>query len=177
MSVLAIVFPCSLHVYATYHGVLSHKDHTLGAHGVTDLVHLLRRDIVDTDDEDAVVLLEERLQLVEVLRLGCRFATHSVLRYRNSLRLVLVLLVRVGGERSDPRRRRKTQVAIVGFAAISVGVPEPPLSGKSGSPGLALKNMSKVVRSTRFIITCSRYAKIMAVALHSVSTSGSICVM
>ena len=98
MSALAIVFPCSLHVYATYHGVLSHKDHTLGAHGVTDLVHLLRRDIVDTDDEDAVVLLEERLQLVEVLRLGCRFATHSVLRYRNSLRLVLVLLVRVRGE-------------------------------------------------------------------------------
>lgn len=53
-----------------YHGVLAHQDDTLTAHGLTNLVHLLRRDIVDADNEDAAVLLEERLQLVEVLALG-----------------------------------------------------------------------------------------------------------
>lgn len=40
------------------HGVLAHEDDTLAAERLTDLVHLLRRDIVDGDDEDALVLLE-----------------------------------------------------------------------------------------------------------------------
>lgn len=52
------------------HGVLSHQDNTLATEGDTDLVHLLGRDIVDTDDEDSVVLIEKRLQLLEVSGLG-----------------------------------------------------------------------------------------------------------
>lgn len=48
-------------------------------------MHLLRRDIVDGDDEDALVLLEQALELVEVAGLGCALAPHSVYaRYRVS---------------------------------------------------------------------------------------------
>lgn len=54
-----------------YHSVLAHQDDTLTAHGDTDLVHLLGRDIVDGDDEDGLVLLEQALELVEVAGLGC----------------------------------------------------------------------------------------------------------
>ena len=62
-----------------YHGVLAHQDHTLPTQGVTDLVHLLRRDIVDFNDEDGLVLGEQALQLVEVAGLGgCFAAPHSV---------------------------------------------------------------------------------------------------
>merc|ERR1712072_167360 len=60
------------------HGVLTHQYDTLTTEGLTDLVHLLGRDIVDLDDEDGLVLLEEVLQLVEVAGLCCRFAPHSV---------------------------------------------------------------------------------------------------
>jgi hypothetical protein len=63
---------------AADHGVLSHEDDTVSAEGVTDLVHLLRRDIVDGDDEDALVLLEERLELLEVDSLGFFLAPHCV---------------------------------------------------------------------------------------------------
>ena len=58
------------------HGVLAHQDDTLAAHRVSNLVHLLRRDIVDGDDEDRSELLEECLQLVEVNGLGCGLAPH-----------------------------------------------------------------------------------------------------
>lgn len=68
---------CSCSV-VTYHGVLTHQYDTLTTEGLTDLVHLLGRDIVDLDDEDGLVLLEEVLQLVEVAGLCCRFAPHSV---------------------------------------------------------------------------------------------------
>ena len=53
----------------TYHGVLAHQDNTLVAEGMSDLVHLLRADIVDLNDEDGAVLLEQALELVEVKRL------------------------------------------------------------------------------------------------------------
>jgi hypothetical protein len=60
------------------HGVLAHQHDTLAAERVADLVHLLRRDIVDGDDEDALVLLEERLELLEVDSLGFFLAPHCV---------------------------------------------------------------------------------------------------
>jgi len=53
------------------HGVLAHQDNGFTTESLTDLVHLLRRDIVDGDDEDGLVSLEKRLQLVEVDGLGC----------------------------------------------------------------------------------------------------------
>lgn len=58
------------------HGVLAHQNDTLAAHRLSDLVHLLRRDIVDTDDENGLVLLKECLELVEVDGLGCGLAPH-----------------------------------------------------------------------------------------------------
>ena len=60
----------------TYHGVLSHQDDTAAAHGLTDLVHLLRRHIVDGHNEDGLVLLEEALELVKVDGLVCGLAPH-----------------------------------------------------------------------------------------------------
>jgi hypothetical protein len=60
------------------HGVLSHENDTLTTKGLTDLVHLLRRDIVDGDDEDGLVVLEKSLKLVEVSGLGFFLAPHCV---------------------------------------------------------------------------------------------------
>jgi hypothetical protein len=40
----------------SYHGVLAHQDNTLTTKGMSNLVHLLGADIVDGDDEDALVL-------------------------------------------------------------------------------------------------------------------------
>ena len=71
---LSLVF---LLVFA-YHGVLAHQHDTLPAQALPDLVHLLRGDIVDGDDEDALVLLEQSLELVEVLGLFRGLAPHSV---------------------------------------------------------------------------------------------------
>lgn len=62
-----------------YHGVLAHQDDTLAAEGLTNLVHLLRRDIVDGDDEDRLVLLEQALELVEVAGLVSALAPHFFL--------------------------------------------------------------------------------------------------
>lgn len=59
-----------------YHGVLAHQDNSLTTKGVSDLVHLLRGDIVNLDDEDGLVLLEQALELVEVAGLVCCFAPH-----------------------------------------------------------------------------------------------------
>lgn len=53
------------------HGVLAHQDNGVTTESVSDLVHLLGRDIVDGDDEDGLVSLKKRLQLVEVSGLGC----------------------------------------------------------------------------------------------------------
>ena len=60
----------------TYHGVLAHQDNTLATETQTNLVHLLRADIVDTDNEDRLVLVEQALELVEVSGLGRRLAPH-----------------------------------------------------------------------------------------------------
>lgn len=55
----------------TYHGVLAHQHNSLLAERLSDLVHLLRADIVDGDDEDGLVLLKQRLELGELeQRLG-----------------------------------------------------------------------------------------------------------
>jgi ABC-type Mn2+/Zn2+ transport system ATPase subunit len=63
---------------AAHHGVLAHEHDALAAERLADLVHLLRRHIVDGDDEDALVLLEEHLELVEVSGLGFFLAPHYV---------------------------------------------------------------------------------------------------
>jgi hypothetical protein len=68
----------SLETAATYHSILSHQHDTLTTQALADLVHLLRGDIVDGDDEDALVLLEEPFELVEVAGLVCGPAPHSV---------------------------------------------------------------------------------------------------
>lgn len=60
----------------TYHGVLAHQDNTLATETQTNLVHLLRADIVDTDNENRLVLVEQALKLVEVSGLGRRLAPH-----------------------------------------------------------------------------------------------------
>jgi hypothetical protein len=62
-----------------YHGVLAHQDDTLATEGLTNLVHLLRRDIVDGDDEDGLVLLEQALELVEIAGLVSALAPHIFL--------------------------------------------------------------------------------------------------
>lgn len=46
---------------------------------MSNLVHLLGADIVDSDNKDAVVLLEETLELVEVASLVFRSAPHIFL--------------------------------------------------------------------------------------------------
>lgn len=60
-----------------YHGVLSHQDNSLAAHRLPDLVHLLRADIVDGDDEDRLVVLEKGAELLEVKGLVLFGAPHS----------------------------------------------------------------------------------------------------
>lgn len=54
-----------------YHGVLSHQDDGFATKGVTDLVHLLRADIVNAHDEDGTILVKKGLELIEVSGLGC----------------------------------------------------------------------------------------------------------
>jgi len=56
---------------AANHGVLAHQDNGITTESLSDLVHLLRRDIVDGDDEDGLVSLKKSLQLIEVSGLGC----------------------------------------------------------------------------------------------------------
>jgi hypothetical protein len=63
----------------TYHGVLAHQDDSLTTEGVSDLVHLLRGDIVDGDDEDGAVLFEQALELVEVAGFVSSLAPHIFL--------------------------------------------------------------------------------------------------
>lgn len=63
----------------SYHGVLSHQDDTLSPERLSDLVHLLRADIVDGDNEDAAILLEKALQLIEIAGLVCGLAPHIFL--------------------------------------------------------------------------------------------------
>ena len=58
------------------HGVLSHQDDTLSTETVTNLVHLLRADIVNNHDEDGPVGLQQALELVKVAGLVCGLAPH-----------------------------------------------------------------------------------------------------
>ena len=53
-------------VVYSHHGVLAHQDNAFTTEGVSNLVHLLGADIVDTDDEDGFVFFEEALELLEV---------------------------------------------------------------------------------------------------------------
>lgn len=46
---------------------------------MANLVHLLRADIVDGDDEDRAVLLQQALELVEIAGLICSLAPHIFL--------------------------------------------------------------------------------------------------
>jgi hypothetical protein len=68
----------SLNTAKTYHSILPHQHDTLTAQALANLVHLLGGDIVDGNDEDAVVLLEKPFELVEVAGLVCGLAPHSV---------------------------------------------------------------------------------------------------
>lgn len=61
-----------------YHGVLAHQDNTLVPESQSDLVHLLRADIVNLNDEDGGIFLEQALELVEVAGL-VRLAPHIFL--------------------------------------------------------------------------------------------------
>lgn len=63
----------------SYHSVLSHQDDTLSTEGLSDLVHLLRADIVNGDNEDAGEFFEETLELVEVAGLVICLAPHIYL--------------------------------------------------------------------------------------------------
>lgn len=62
---------------SSHHGVLAHQDDGLASERGSDLVHLLRRDIVDADDEDRFVLVEQALQLLEVNGFGTGLAPHD----------------------------------------------------------------------------------------------------
>jgi len=66
-------------VTETHHGVLAHQDNAIATERLTDLVHLLRADIVDGDNEDGLVALQQALELVEVAGLVLRFAPHIFL--------------------------------------------------------------------------------------------------
>jgi hypothetical protein len=63
----------------TYHSVLSHQNDTVTTKGLSDLVHLLGADIVDTNDEDGGVLLKEALELLEVASFVFGSAPHIFL--------------------------------------------------------------------------------------------------
>lgn len=53
-----------------YHGVLPHENDTLATETQANLVHLLRADIVDGDNEDGLVFLKKALEPIEVSGLG-----------------------------------------------------------------------------------------------------------
>jgi hypothetical protein len=61
LDILSTNAPYFATLYPPYHSVLSHQNDTASTEGQTDLVHLLRADIVDGDDEDGAVVLEKRL--------------------------------------------------------------------------------------------------------------------
>ena len=62
------------------HGIFAHQNHTadlsFSSQADSDLVHLLRADIVHSHDEDRLVFLQQALQLVEVSSLVCCLAPH-----------------------------------------------------------------------------------------------------
>jgi len=66
----------SISDFVTYHSVLSHQYDGFTTERETNLVHLLRRDIVDCDDEDRLVLLEKSFELVEISSFVSGLAPH-----------------------------------------------------------------------------------------------------
>lgn len=64
----------------TYHRVLSHqhnaRNFTASSQTLSDLVHLLRADIVNRNNEDRFVLFKQGLELVEVDSLVAGSAPH-----------------------------------------------------------------------------------------------------
>ena len=75
---------------AADHGVLAHEDDGLAAERLADLVHLLRADIVDGDDEDCLIFVQQGLELVEVDGLVAGSAPHDFLDVKlGCLRAVL----------------------------------------------------------------------------------------
>jgi hypothetical protein len=104
----------------TYHGVLAHQDNTLASESMSDLVHLLRADIVDLNDEDGLVLLEQALELVEVLRLVAGFGPHFFLWYEaGCLRprgIVMEIEVDEDVDRTRPRFCGRENVCLQPFA-------------------------------------------------------------
>lgn len=69
-----------------YHGVLSHKNNTLRltipSQTLSNLVHLLRTDIVDGDNEYGFMGFQQALKLVEVGRLVTSLAPHIFLKMK-----------------------------------------------------------------------------------------------
>ena len=61
----------------SHHGVLAHQNDGIASEGRSNLVHLLRADIVDADDEDRLVLVEQALELVEIDGFGTGLAPHD----------------------------------------------------------------------------------------------------
>lgn len=64
------------------HGVLAHENDSVASEGLSDFVHLLRRYIVDADDEDGLVFVEQALQLVKVDCFSAGFTPHDFLRMK-----------------------------------------------------------------------------------------------
>ncbi|KAF0744734.1 hypothetical protein Ae201684_001189 [Aphanomyces euteiches] len=58
------------------HGVLAHQDFSLAAQSDTDLLDLVRANVVNTDDEDLVVGVQQVFQLGEVFGLAFHRDTH-----------------------------------------------------------------------------------------------------
>jgi hypothetical protein len=63
----------------TYHRIFTHQDNTLASQTLSDFMHLLRTDIIDSHNEDALELLEKSLELFEVSRLISGLAPHIFL--------------------------------------------------------------------------------------------------
>lgn len=80
----------------TDHRIFSHQNNTLrltiSSKALSNLVHLLRTDIVDGDDENGFVRVQQTLKLVEIACLITGFAPHIFLRLKTGC-----LRVKFGG--------------------------------------------------------------------------------
>ncbi|KMS64967.1 hypothetical protein BVRB_040800, partial [Beta vulgaris subsp. vulgaris] len=66
--------------HTTDHGVLAHQDHGLATKLDTDLLELVRADMVGVYDQDALVVVEVRFEAVAEVDLALRidtFAAHG----------------------------------------------------------------------------------------------------
>lgn len=60
----------------TNHGILAHQNDAFPSKTVPNLVHLLRTDIVNGDDEYGLIFLEQAFELIEISGLGGCLAPH-----------------------------------------------------------------------------------------------------